>query len=128
MSKNNSFSAGTGWSIERPFHEAKRGDVSTPYVTFDNVRKAFGVQIFLTSVFYVATDSDDRDLGMVGYLMARHTFIYDFGGSRSSIGLALAAVVTAFDRESFNNKSLLGRQRDYSSAHTHFMNTRLATN
>lgn len=108
MTKNNSLSAGTGWSIERPFHEAKRGDVSTPYLTFNSANKISGIQNVTNVGVTVATDSDDLDLGMMGTFAVAHTMIYDFGGSRSSIGLAMDATLQAF-----GEKITPARQRDY---------------
>jgi hypothetical protein len=108
MTKNNSISAGTGWSIERPFHEAKRGDVSTPYITFNSANKIAGVQNVSDVGISAATDSDDRDLGIIGAFSFGNTMIYDFGGSRSSLGLAVDGYVQAFD-EKISPRA----QRDY---------------
>lgn len=109
MSKNASVSAGTGWSIERPFHEAKRGDVSTPYVGINNATKAWGLQHVSSAMASLATDSDDLDLSMLGVFSLGHTMIYDFDGSASSVGLSLDGWVAAFNSDDVAADS----QRDY---------------
>lgn len=98
MDKNQSVSAGTGYSVERPFHEAKQGDVSTPFVTYNYATKIGKVQSITSGGVYLSTDSDEIEVGQVGQLNAAETMMMDIGATKASVGLVLDGTYTHYTK------------------------------
>lgn len=99
IDKNQSLSVGIGYSVQRPFHEAKYGDVSDPYLSYSNAGKIGEVQNIAEANIWAATNSDELDVGTVGGIGLGNTMMYDFGGSKLSLGLALDASYTYFSKD-----------------------------
>lgn len=109
MDKSNSISLGTGVSLTRPFHEAKKGNVSDPYVSFTNVRKLGGIQNIAGASLSAATDHDEVVLGQQATADINNTMMYDFRGSKGSIGLVLDGSYTRYQN---NRNELVTWQTD----------------
>lgn len=88
LDKNQSLSVTTGYSLERPLQEAKRGQISNPSINYNNARKLGPLQSVSTASATLTTNSDQTAYGDVGGIGVGQTLIYDFGGSKTSIGLA----------------------------------------
>ncbi len=101
IDKNQSIKLATGYSIERPFHEAKRGQISTPSVKYNYATKIGVVQNVAETGVSVATHSDDLEIGTRGTVSVSNTTIYDFNGSRLSVGMNIYAGYTDY---SFRDK------------------------
>jgi hypothetical protein len=99
MDKNQSISVGTGYSLERPLQEAKRGDVSNPFMSYNYAGKIGPVQTISQVVGSVTTKKDERDVGQVAAGSLVETLMYDFGGSPLSAGLVMEV-----DYNHYNNK------------------------
>ncbi|MGE4133825.1 MAG: hypothetical protein AB7F86_19460 [Bdellovibrionales bacterium] len=95
MDKSQSIKLGTGYSLERPFHEAQRGQINNPAVSYNNAGKLGPVQSLAEAELVVSTNSDEVEIGQTGTLNLSETLIYDFGGSRFSAGLA--TTISAMD-------------------------------
>lgn len=99
IDKNQSLSLTLGYSLERPFHEAQRGQISNPSVNYNYASKIGLVQSVSTAGLTASTNSDERTVGQMGSVAASNTLIYDFGGTRTSLGLATEASYTTFSKE-----------------------------
>jgi len=88
MDKNQSLAFGTGYSIQRPLQEAKTGEIDDPYIQYNNTQKVGTVQSVSSLTASAATNLDERTAGEVAAGSVMQTFMYDFNGSRASIGLA----------------------------------------
>lgn len=86
IDKNQSIKVGTGFSLEEPFHTAKRGQVNNPNISYNRAGKIGGVQNSFDTSATFSTNSDEVTIGQNVMLNAGNTFIYDFGGSPMSIG------------------------------------------
>jgi hypothetical protein len=98
LDKGNSLTFGTGYSLQRPFHEAERGDISSPFVKFTNAAKLGVIQNVAEAQVTVATNSDDLEIGTLGSVSADNTMIYDFGGSKSSLGVNFGGFYTHYTK------------------------------
>lgn len=124
LDKNQSLTLGTGYSLERPFHEAERGQVSNPSVGYNNARKLGPVQNVSSVDLTATTNSDYREVGDVGTFGVSNTTLYNFGGSKASIGMAVSAGYTYYDKENEmvqpkgakRPAPAIAYQRDYSGA------------
>ncbi|MGZ3721436.1 MAG: hypothetical protein ACXVA9_00815 [Bdellovibrionales bacterium] len=105
MNKKDSISLGTGYSLIRPFHEAKKGNISDPYVAYNHATKFGGVQNYTTAALQASTDHDEVVLGEIGNLDVANTMMYDFGGSKASVGLAVEGIYAQFR----NNKNAIAQ-------------------
>ena len=106
MSKNHSLQFGTGYGFDSPWKEAK-SNVSDPYLEYNFVGNLSGVQnIFQVQGTYI-TDNTYRSWGMLGQADVTNISMYDFGGSRWTLGLILSATARTFEG---GNAAL---QRDY---------------
>jgi len=99
MDKNQSLSLGIGYSVQRPFQEAKYGDVSNPYLSYSYVGKLGGVQNVADASLSVTTNNDQLDAGSIGSVGVSNTMMYDFGGSRASVGLAVEGSYEFFGKD-----------------------------
>jgi hypothetical protein len=86
--KNDSFKLSTGYTLQRPFQEAKRGSVSDPTVTWNRAGKLGTLQNVMDIAVVGITNSDDTEVGKLGQLYLSDTVMYDFGGSKMSLGFA----------------------------------------
>lgn len=86
IDKNQSVKVGTGYSLERPFHEAKRGQINNPTVSYNHAGKMGGVQNSFDGLIQYSTNSDEVEIGQDFLFNVSDTLIYDFGGSRLSVG------------------------------------------
>ncbi len=121
MDKNQSLSADLGYSLERPLHEAQRGQIDNPSISYNNARKLGVFQSVSAATLSVTTNSDQAAIGDVGGVSVSQTMMYDFGGSRASVGLLGAVgyehfnkydqIVTVKGEGTFAAKT---RQQDYS--------------
>jgi hypothetical protein len=98
VDKNQSLSLTAGYALERPLQEAKRGQIENPSLNYNNARKLGPLQTVFTGTGSITTNSDSRTIGDVGGLGLSETVIYDFGGSRTSIGLAVEAGYEFYDK------------------------------
>jgi hypothetical protein len=98
LDKNQSLSLTTGYALERPLQEARRGQISNPSINYNNARKLGVLQTVFTGSASVTTNSDQTAYGDLGGLNASETIIYDFGGSRTSIGLAVEGYYEFFNK------------------------------
>lgn len=123
IDKNQSLSATLGYSLERPFHEAERGQVSNPSLSYNNSRKIGVVQNVASASITASTNSDETEIGTVGYASISDTVVYDFGGSRMSLGIVPEIIASSFNKR--NNivepkgqdaGAAIGFQEDYSAA------------
>lgn len=99
IDKNQSVSLTTGYSLERPLHEAKRGQISNPSISYNHATKLGPIQNVASAGLTLTTNSDYREIGDDGSLGLSDTMIYDFGGSRSSVGLAVEGGLTKYSKE-----------------------------
>lgn len=99
VNKNQSFSAGVGYSLERPLHEAKKGDITNPRVGTNYVGKIGAVQSVSELQLIVTTDSDELEAGSVATIVPQQVFMYDVGTSKLSIGLALDGYYTQYNKD-----------------------------
>ncbi len=99
IDKNQSLSLGIGYALERPFHEAQRGQISNPSLSYNYVAKLGPVQNVSSASVGVTTNSDQVTIGDVGGLGLSNTVIYDFGGSKTSVGLAAEVGYTHFNKK-----------------------------
>ena len=107
LDKAFSLKAGTGVSLERPFQEAKRGNISNPSLSLDAAYKTGDIQNSTSlSVTYI-TNSNERDNGQVAAVGLSQVAVTDFKGSRFSLGLAADVIYYTFD------KSIPTQQADY---------------
>lgn len=124
MNKNNSLSLGTGYSLQEPFHRAQYGDISDPYVGFNDVRKIGQVQNVAAVQAALATNADERALKQEWAASISDVLLYDFGGSKWTVGLVSSFAYNYFtkgskDQETFfrndpDDKFKAGRyQQDY---------------
>jgi opacity protein-like surface antigen len=125
MTKNDSLALGTGYQVIRPFHDGKKGNVFDPYVAENHAQKFGGVQNSITTTVTGSTDRDELHIGQIGELDIANTSMYDFGGSKMSIGLAVEGTYNAFgmnkdrlvsDTDNKGNTVMTpagGGQRDY---------------
>lgn len=98
IDKNQSVKVGTGYSLERPFHEAKRGQINNPQVAYNMAGKFGGVQSSLDGLVSFSTNSDEVEIGQRGLVDVSETLIYDFGGSRLSVGFAAEVSYTDYSK------------------------------
>lgn len=123
MAKDKSLKVGVGYALERPFQEAKRGQVSNPSLSFNQSGKIGSVQhSFDPSVTY-STNSDEVEIGQLALADVSETLIYDFGGSRTSLGMAFSGTYTHFTKKNEivspkgqGTGPALGYQEDYGLA------------
>ena len=100
-----SISADVGVRIYKPFHSdpkqnfRERTTVADPSVSYQVVYQAAGIQNVTSVGVGVTTDSQYREIGQVGSIALSQTAIYDFGGSRWSVGLAGEVGYVAFDKD-----------------------------
>jgi hypothetical protein len=99
MDKNQSLTAGVGFSLERPLHEAERGDVTNPNVSYNYVGKLGTVQSVASAGVTVTTDSDQIEAGSLGTVSAGETLMYDVGSTKLSLGLAGEAYYTQYTKD-----------------------------
>ena len=88
FNKRNSLAFGTGYTIQRPLQEAKRGNLSDPYASFNNASKIGPVQNIAQAVIGIPTSADALTVGDIINFALVDTMMYDFNGSRLSVGLA----------------------------------------
>lgn len=100
-----SVSADVGVRIYRPFHKdpkqnfAERTTIADPSISYQVVYQAAGIQNVTSFGIGYTTDSQYRAIGQVGSMALSQTAIYDFGGSRWSVGLAGEIGYVAFDKD-----------------------------
>ncbi len=112
IDKNQSLSLGIGYSVVRPFQEARYWDVSNPYVSYSYAGKIGKVQNISDATLSVTTNRDETEIGsfMAGSLS--NTMMYDFGGSRASIGLAAVGEYTYFSKDKDSLARYAGDEAD----------------
>jgi len=88
FNKSTSVNFGTGFSLQRPLQEAKRGDLSNPYVAMNYVSRIGKVQNIATAALTIPTMRDDLLVGTMASVAVADTMMYDFNGSPFSLGLA----------------------------------------
>jgi hypothetical protein len=98
MDKNQSLSLGTGYSLQRPLQEAKYGDISDPYLSYNYAAKIGKVQSISQVIGAAATNADELEIGQVAAGSLMQTMMYDFNGSKLSVGLALEADYNYFNK------------------------------
>lgn len=98
MDKNQSLKAGTGYSLEQPFHEAKRGQINNPQISYNYAGKVGGVQTSFDGLVSFSTNSDEVEIGQRGLVDVSQTVIYDFGGSKLSVGLLAGVTYTDYSK------------------------------
>lgn len=96
MNKHESLSLGTGYSMRRPFHGATDGEVVDPYVSYDNAGKIGKVQNIFSASLTASTAKDELAIGSQGTLGLSDVLMYDFSGSRFSVGFATELSYTKF--------------------------------
>lgn len=94
--KNESVTLGVGVSLERPFQEAKRGDVTNPSVAYNYAGKVGTVQSITSGSVTAYTDSDMIKIGSIATVGASETLMYDIGSTGLSVGLAAEAYYTFY--------------------------------
>lgn len=124
IDKNQSLSLGTGFSMQDPLHEGKYGDISDPYVSYNNARKIGVVQNIVSGSLVAATNNDELTIGTIGTADINDTLLYDFNGSKLTVGLLGDLSYTLYQnnkdkvvsyRNDPNEKFPAGaEQRDYS--------------
>lgn len=105
MNKNESLSLGTGYSMRRPFHQATGGEVTNPYVEYGHAGKIGQTQSIFAATLTGTTARDELTLGSQGSVTLSEVLMYDFGGSRFSVGVAADGQYTQFQ----DNKNELAR-------------------
>lgn len=106
LSELQSLAADVGVKIRKPFHsDAKknfreRSTISNPSLTYQTVYQAAGIQNVTAVSGTFTTDEAYREIGDWGTLSVSQTAIYDFGGSKFSVGLAGEVGYTRFDKAS----------------------------
>ncbi|MBX3022260.1 MAG: hypothetical protein KF799_11360 [Bdellovibrionales bacterium] len=106
MTKNQSLTAGVGWGLDSPW-EKQEGNVSDPYLSYNYVGKIKGVQNIATVAGSVITNNQSRSIGQNADLGVSNIMMYDFDGSKFTVGLILAA-----DRGFFGEGNA-ARQREW---------------
>jgi hypothetical protein len=99
MDKNQSLSLGIGYSVTRPFQEARYWDVSDPYLDYNYSGKIGKVQNIFDGTVTGITQNNERAIGEVAIGTVADTMMYDFGGSRASVGLALEGDYYFYDKD-----------------------------
>lgn len=116
LNKLNRINFGAGLQMLAPFNDSiqtsdpraqkefdnNRGelDVANPRVSFTHMNKFFGVQTILNAGYTQYTASNLRDIGYLNKIGGSINTMYDFGGSKFSVG-----VLGVFDRNFFDNDS-----------------------
>lgn len=123
IDKNQSISATLGYALERPFHEAERGQISNPSLSYNNSRKIGLIQNVASASVTVSTNSDEVEVGTLGYVAISDTMVYDFGGSRMSIGVVPEIIASSYNKKNElvqpkgqEEAPALAFQEDYSAA------------
>lgn len=123
INKNESLSLALGYSLERPFHEAQRGQISNPSINYNHASKIGVIQNVATAGLSVTTNSDQVEIGDIGSVGLSDTLIYDFGGSRTSVGLAMEIGYTQYTKKNEivqpknqPRTNAINFQEDYSAA------------
>lgn len=98
LDKNNSLKLATGYTLQRPFHEAERGSVSDPALAYNNATKIGPVQNIVDANITHTSASDSVEIGQLGYLYLSDTVMYDFNGSKLSMGLAAEVQYNIFNK------------------------------
>jgi hypothetical protein len=98
-------SASVGIGVDKPFHGdskksfRERSSASNPGMSFSTMYKAAGIQN-VTSVSASAYTTDYlRTNGYLAGFGVSQTAIYDFGGSKTSVGVSLSASASIFDKD-----------------------------
>jgi hypothetical protein len=104
VSPTSNISASTGVGVDKPFHADKtksfgqRSYVIDPSVDFTTIYKTGAVQNVTTVAATLYTTAHHRKNGYRTAFDLSQTFVYDFGGSKFSVGTSLSATYNVFDK------------------------------
>lgn len=109
MNKNDSLSLGTGWSVIQPLQEARYWDIDDPYLALTDARKLKGIQVVSVFQGTGSTNQDEVAVGQVGYATWIEQAMYDFGGSKASVGLTTQVDYTYYSMSPDTQVRLAGQ-------------------
>ncbi len=105
LSPLQTLSASVGLGVDKPFHGdskksfRERSSASNPGVSYSTMYKAAGIQN-VTSISTSAYTTDYlRTNGYLAGFGVSQTAIYDFGGSKTSVGVSVQASASIFDKD-----------------------------
>ena len=87
IDSNSSISAGTGISLNHPFHGFDRTDANNPFIAYDFSLRAAGLQMRNSPGLTLATVPNYTAVGEVGGLTWDNSLVYAIGGSRFAAAL-----------------------------------------
>ncbi|MBN8541687.1 MAG: hypothetical protein J0L82_14950 [Deltaproteobacteria bacterium] len=116
LSPLQTLSASVGVGVDKPFHSddkksfRERSSASNPGVSYTTMYKALGIQN-VSSVSASAYTTDFlRTNGYIAGFGFTQTMVYDFGGSKTSVGLSASLSTSIFDKD---DARLAANQGDY---------------
>ena len=98
FNSDTTMSAGTGLSVNHPFHGMDRLNVADPFISADRAFRSGKLQMRNGATLIVATTPDYREVGEAGGLGYFNALVYDLGNSRFSASLDTSAYYWLFDR------------------------------
>ncbi len=116
LSPLQTLSASVGVGVDKPFHSddkknfRERSSASNPGLSFTNMSKLLGIQT-VSSVSASAYTTDFlRTNGYLAGFGLSQTMVYDFGGSKTSVGVSASISASIFDKD---DAQLAAAQGDY---------------
>ena len=108
----NSIFASLGVGVDRPFHDGQgesfgdRTSASNPTVGYQTLYKLFGIQAVTQASATAFTTNYYRSIDQMAGVGATQTLVYDFGGSKFSLGTTFQVAANFFDgRNSFDQQA-----------------------
>lgn len=108
----NSIYASLGVGIDRPFHDGEgesfgdRTSASNPTVGYQTLYKLFGIQAVTQASTTAFTTNYYRSIDQMAGLGLTQTLVYDFGGSKFSLGSTFSVASNFFDgRNNFDQQA-----------------------
>lgn len=98
-------SASVGVGVDKPFHGddnksfIERSSASNPGVSYTTMYKALGIQNVSSISASAYTTDFLRTNGYVGGFGFTQTMVYDFGGSKASVGISASVSSAFFDKD-----------------------------
>lgn len=113
-------SATIGVGVDKPFHSDEkksfgdRASANNPTISYQQVYKVAGIQNVSTLSTTGYTAASYREFGTAADIGATQTVVYDFGGSKFSIGTSLQAYALFYDKDQKDlTPKLANQQADF---------------
>lgn len=98
VNKNQSLTLGVGVSLDKPFQEAKRGNISDPNLNYNYAGKIGSVQSIGSASVSYATQDEEVTIGQTATAGLGEVLMAEVGGSKLSLGLAMDVSYTYFTK------------------------------